>query len=87
MKSDRPFPAETQESVASLPLHFLAQSGRRVSAVVRSGGLWLWGPMAGVWFLVIFRGLTIFCMECVLAHGSVGVCVGGPCGCISTARM
>ena len=87
VKSDRPFSAEAPKSVASLPLHFPAQSGRRLSAVVRSGGLWLWGSMAGGWFLVIFHGLTILCLEDVLAPGSVGGCVGCRCGCLSTARM
>ena len=85
--SDRPFSTEAPKSVTSLSLHFQAQSGRRLSAVFRSGGLWLWGSMADGWFLVIFRGLTILCMEDVLAPGSVGGCVGRLCGCLRTARM
>ena len=76
------FSAEASKSVASLYWPFLAQSVRRLSAVVRSGGLWLWGPLAGGWYLVIFRGLTILCMEGVLAPGSVGGCVRRMCGCL-----
>ena len=57
----------------------------RPSALRRRPPWWYVAVGADGWFLVIFHGLSILCMEDVSAHG--GGCVGLLCECLRSAGM